>query len=72
MVVDVARGRCTLFGEGLLTHRLSTCGVGELREPCNAPLIQASVHVDRWGDSAMGMEGGVRVIGGVDGDMVVY
>jgi hypothetical protein len=36
MVVEVARGRCTLFGEGLLTHGLSTCGVGELREPYNA------------------------------------
>jgi hypothetical protein len=49
VVVDVAGGGCTLFGEGLLTHRLSTCGVGELREPYNASLIQASARIDCWG-----------------------
>jgi hypothetical protein len=58
VVVDVAGGGCTLFGEGLLTHRLSTCGVGELREPYNASLIQTSARVDRWGAFGLGTEGG--------------
>jgi hypothetical protein len=71
-VVDVARGGCTLFGEGLLTHGLSTCGVGELREPFNASSIQASVRVDHWGITVSGTEGWVRVIGRVDGGAVVY
>jgi hypothetical protein len=71
VAVDEVGGRCTLFGGGLLTRRLSTCGVGELCEPYNALLIQASVHVDCWGASASGTEGRVRVIGSVNGDMVV-
>jgi hypothetical protein len=43
MVVDEVGGRCTLFGGGLLTRGLSTCGVGELHEPYNALSSQASV-----------------------------
>jgi hypothetical protein len=38
-VVVITEGRCTLFGEGVLTRGLSTCSVSELRELYNAPVI---------------------------------
>jgi hypothetical protein len=43
MVVDEVGGGCTFFGGGLLTRRLSTYSVGELREPYNASFSQAAV-----------------------------